>query len=986
MAERSDPPESVSGSTFAGREVELDLLLAALGDLDRSGARTVLIGGEAGIGKTRLVEELRSRARADGTLVATGVCTPTEGGGLPYGPVVGVLRDLSRRLDDETVASLLGPARVRLEQPEINKKNVFEALLECLVALGERSRVVVVFEDLQWADAASVGLVDFLARNLGDSPVLLVGTHRTDELDDGRGLSRTLTELGRHRAVSQIELAGLDRDSISAVMVGILGRQPDWVLLDAVHNRCGGNPFFAEELTAARDTSSLPSVLRNVIMVRVERLTPAARHVVALAATAGISIDHRLLAAASNLESGDLGTAIAEAVELNVLAVDGRSRFRFRHALQREAIYETLLPADRTNLHRRLALALSANPQLAATGPGYAAVELADHWWEADEWSEALFASMAAADAMASMLALAEAYAHYERAVSACEHLTDADGRDAVDWVGLLLKAADAAYLTGMTQRVVELITLVLERVGPTSDPRRAAVALTMLGRNAWSVGDDEGAFLAFRRAAELLPTDPPSPELAAVVAEEARGLMLVSRTAEAERRCHDAIAIAIAVGDRVSEGHALSTLGCCIAERGDYDDGLARIREALAIAEQMNNADQISRAYTNLTHVLLLTCRLEEAAQSIFDSTATDERIIGARLSDAGGNAVEALIRLGRWDQADDVLSRMDARGTGVCIFGPHGVGAMVDIRRGRFASAAQRIEWADELSSGGIRTASAGGQFHLLLAELALEEGRPGDASVAIEHALAAAAGTDDNTYRPEMCAFGIRALADEYESARSRGRRIDTDKVQRLAAALVEQCERHVATWGEDDGRPSRFRALLAMSEAEESRLHRSDADLWDRAALRWDVAAEPHNAAYCRWREAEAALASKGARERAVAATRAAWQTAVRIGAEPLQARVERLAQRARISLGSTDPSAADDDGARTPRQTVAEDLGLTAREVDVLVQLTLGRTDRQIGEELFISKKTVSVHVSNILRKLDAVNRIDAAEIGQRAGL
>jgi DNA-binding CsgD family transcriptional regulator/tetratricopeptide (TPR) repeat protein len=984
VAQRSGLGEPASGAMFAGREVELDLLLSLLADLGATGARTVLIGGEAGIGKTRLVEELRNRARAGGSLVATGVCTPTEGGGLPYGPVVGVLRDLGRQLDDATADSILGPARMRLEQAEVNMTNVFEALLGTLVSLGGRSPVVVVFEDLHWADSASVALVDFLARNLGASPVLLVGTQRTDELVDDDRLSRTLTELSRHRAVSRIELSGLDRDSISAVMTSILGRQPEWVLLDAVHSRCGGNPFFAEELTAARDTSSLPSVLRSVIMVRVERMSPDARHVVALAATAGISIDHRLLTAASKLEPDALAPALAEAIEANVLAVDGRSRFRFRHALQREAIDEALLPAERADLHRALAIALTANPQLAATGPGYAAVELAGHWWEAGELTEALHSSIAAADAMAAVPAMSEAYAFYERAVSAYEQL-GADASDAgIYRVELLLKTADAAYLSGMTERVVELVTLAQQSIDPTADPRRAAIALTMLGRNAWSVGDDDGAFRSFRSAAELLPSDRPSAELAAVVAEEARGLMLLSRTMEAEQRCHDAIEIARACGDQVSRAHALSTLGACIADLGDFDAGLARIREALEIAESINNADQIGRAYTNLTHVLLLACRLDEAAATIIDPTS-EQPLVGARLSDAGGNAVEALLRLGRWDEADDVINRMDARGTGICVFGPHSVAAMLDIRRGRFASAAQHLQWGDELAQGGLRAASTGCQFHLLEAELALEEDRPEDASAAIEHGLAAAAGSDDHTYRPQTFAFGVRALADEYESARARGRRTDTDKFQRLAATMVEQCEHHVAAWGPDDGQPSRFRALLVTSEAEESRLHSSDPDLWDRAARRWDLASEPHNVAYCRWREAEALLGGRGARERAAVATRAAWETAVRIGAEPLRARVERLAQRARISLASVDPTVADDD-ATAHRRNVAEDLGLTAREVEVLVQLALGRTDRQIGEELFISKKTVSVHVSNILRKLDAGHRIEAAEIGQRAGL
>lgn len=153
------------------------------------------------------------------------------------------------------------------------------------------------------------------------------------------------------------------------------------------------------------------------------------------------------------------------------------------------------------------------------------------------------------------------------------------------------------------------------------------------------------------------------------------------------------------------------------------------------------------------------------------------------------------------------------------------------------------------------------------------------------------------------------------------------------------------------------------------------------LWRAAAERWEEATEPYPAAYCHWREAEATLTSKGGRARAAEAARAAWLVSSEVGAPALRARVERLAARARITL-APDPS--DPDG--SARRTVGEDLGLTAREIEVLAQLATGRTDRQIADELFISKKTVSVHVSNILRKLDAANRFDAAEIGQRAGL
>lgn len=996
MWDNSRVGEPDSSTTFAGRDADLDLLLDTLVALDADGARTVLLGGEAGIGKTRLIEEFRYRARTEGTTVAVGVCTPAEGGGLPYGPVVGVLRDLSRQLDEPTATAILAPARrgLGLYDPlaiapteeaatpnEMGKTRLFEALLHCFTTLAERSRVVVVFEDLHWADSASVEVIDFLARNLGASPLLLICTYRRDELVRAESLARTLGELGRHRAVSQLELTGLDRDAIGVLMSGILGHAPEWALLDAVHARSEGNPFFAEELTAARDATSLPSALRNVIMLRVRRLTLAATHVAGVVATAGGSIEHNLLASTCELDAETLSRALAEAVDLHVLAVDDRSIVRFRHALQRDAVDEALLAPERARLHHRLAVALTEKPELGATGPGHAEVELAGHWWEAGQWHEALHSSITAADAMTALLAMPEAYAQYERALLALERLPGSHERRAVDAVELRLQTANAAYLTGHPERSVELVEMALAAIDATSDPRRAAVGFTMLGRNAWAHNRSDAAFDAFRRATELLPTDRPSVELAGVMAEEARSFLLIAHDHEAEVRSRQAIEIARAVGARAEESHALTTLGACVAERGDPDTAIDLLREALEIAEELGRADSLDLAYKILTHVLMNAGRLDEAAQVVYDGIARDERLVGVRLNGAGGNSAEALIRRGRWTDADDLLGRMDDRGITTCVFGPQAIRALLSIRRGDLDQAAVRLDDADQLSAG-LNTVQVRGWCHLLRAELALERGNPADAYEEIEHGLTVAAGTDDNTYRPEMFAVGNRALADEYENARARGRPIDTDKFHRLAASFVEQAGSYVAVYEEIGGRcPPRTSAFLATARAEESRLHASDPELWHTAAVAWDEAAEPYFSAYCRWREAEAALTRRGGRGHATEAAHTAWQTCVDIGAATLKQRIERLAQRARITLTPTAPEPPD-----SPRKTIAEDLGLTAREVEVLAQLARGRTDRQIADDLFISKKTASVHVSNILRKLDAANRIDAAEIGQRAGL
>ena len=701
----------------------------------------------------------------------------------------------------------------------------------------------------------------------------------------------------------------------------------------------------------------------------------------AVVATAGGSIDHRLLEVSADLDAELLEAAIAEAVDLRVLTVGERSRYRFRHALQSDAVDDALLPTERARLHHQLAVALTARPELRATGPGHAAVEIADHWWEAGVWAEALTASITAADTMVAMLAMHESYAHYERAVSAYLQLPLESVRRTVDYVDLLVKTAESAFLTGAPLRSVELLNLALAEVDETRDPRRAAVCFTMLGINAWSNLDADGAFAAYERAAQLLSSEEPSVELARLVAEEARSLMLLARTQDSEVRCLEAIRIARAVGARATEGHALCTLGACLAERGDYDVGVARMREALVIAEDLGEPYNLNRVYTNLTSVLAGAGRLEEAAEVVLQGVAQGERLVGIRLNGAGRNSAEALIRLGRWDEAEELVGHMADRGVGSCPSRPLDVTALLDTRRGRFDAAAAYL-MADDAISRVPPTVQDRGALHMARAELALEQGQPADAYEEIEQALVIAAGTDDNTFRPEMCALGIRALADEHENARARGRQVDTDKFFRLAASLVEQAGDRVALT-QHDGAPvlPRALALLAWCEAEHTRLGASDGDSWHVAATRWDEASEPYHAAYCRWREAEAVLTTRGGRDRATQAAQAAWQTSIDIGAAPLRDRIESLARRGRITLTVNETAPSHHRPGPSPKTSDSP-----PARTEVLAQLVLGRTDRQIAEELYISKKTVSVHVSSILRKLDAANRVDAAEIGQRAGL
>jgi DNA-binding CsgD family transcriptional regulator len=987
----------VSCPEFVGRAEELDLLGAAFDAVADGRAMTVIVGGDAGVGKTRLVEEFCERARARGAVTAAGVCVPTDGG-LPYGPVVGILRDLVRQLGESTVADIFSPltwglgsggpglggdmySTVPRMADELAKTRLFESILTCFTRLAERSVMVLVFEDLHWADSASAELLSFLTRNLGDTRVLLIDTYRSEELGRDHPLRPWLGELSRHVRVTPLHLEGLDRDEMVRLIEGIVGQQPEWALVEAVWARSQGNPFFAEELTAARHSPSLSAELQGVIMTRVAALGKEAQQLLRVAATVGVTAEYRLLAAVGGLDTDSLDGALAETVDKQILVVDSsREGYRFRHALLREAVYEALLPGERSRLHRQVATALTADASLGPPGPGHREADLAGHWWAAGEWAEALGPSISAAEAAADVFAFSEALAYLEHALSALERVPTAAASVGIDRLELLERAASAAYLAGEARRSVDLARAAIDRVDAASDPVTAARYYTLLGRGAWASRDSEAAFDAYRKAAALLPAVPPSAELAMVLAEEARCLMLLSRYRDAELRCHEAIAAAQAVGARREEGHARNTLGCCRGSLGQFDEGIGLVQEALQIAEELASPDDLDRAYGNLSFLLEESGRLEEAASMVFDSAGAGEKLWGVRWKAVATNSTDALVRLGRYNEAAALLAQIGDHLFGVSAADRYLLPAPMAIRCGRFDEAERLVAAAGELTSG-LSDVQLRGQFHMLSAELALEQDRPDDAHDQVERALAQAAGTDDEAFAPEMCVLGIRALADRVDAGRASGRRVDADKAHLLALGLVQEIDRLVAAPGERGGQPApRVKALACQGAAEASRLDQPDPDLWRAAVSLWDEAHEPYPAAYCAWREAEALLEGRAGRSRADACLQQAWQTSKALGVLPLMTRVERLAQRARIPLREADTVEA------AHRSTLADDLGLTPREVEVLGQLAAGRTDREIAEALFISKKTASVHVSNLLRKLDVANRVEAGRVGQAHGL
>jgi DNA-binding CsgD family transcriptional regulator/tetratricopeptide (TPR) repeat protein len=979
LAQPTDP------SSFVGRVAEQERLEAAFATAAAGYPAMVLIGGEAGIGKSRLLGQAATFARDRGALVAVGGCVPAAGG-LPYGPIVALLRDLVRQTDDATASEVLerlthddGRNSTREASAStrtldgLAKTRLFESLLASLATISAELPLLLGFEDLQWADSATAELIDFLMRNVSDERLLVIGTYRIEDLGREHPLRPWLAELARKPRVSQLRLAGLERVQVAALVGELVGSAPDWPMIEAIWSRSQGNPFYAEELTAARAATTLPEALRDLVLARVESLPMPTQKVIGFASVIGDRVDHDLLGALSGLDPEALDAAVLGAVEQQILLIDGVG-YRFRHALLREAAYESLLPGERRRLHREIANLLDQDPTIGPADAGERVASLAAQWWAAGEWARALKPSIDAADAAAALLAYPEALEHLEHALASLQRAQD----PSIDLAALTERTANIAYRAGEEERALELAKQAVTLTEVGADPDPTVRRLLLLARFAGYRGDEGLCADAFGRCRAIIAADVPSELLSRVILAEAGSLMIGFRSVEGAQRSREALAMAREVGARAVECTALNYLGCCLFELGALDEGLARLRESLLIAEELADPELLSHGYTNLSSGLLEGGRLEESAALVFDMAAIGEDMWGAKLSGAAGNSVEALIRLGRYPQARALLGEITRGVQGMCAPAPFRLPSYIEIRTGRFDEASRLLAICDEMTRG-VDDVDQRGSYHRLSAELALEEGRPADAFASAQEALRIAAGTDDEVLRSEVLAFAGRAVADGVEDERQRGLTVDPTnslaEADELAASMSALLAHHT---GETAPLP-RVAAYAATLSAECSRLERSDPDLWGAAVAAWEDAHEAYPHAYCLWRRAEALLEGRSRRADATACLEQAWTIGRSLQAAPLVARIERLATRARIELTEAAPL----EGGTAE---VATELGLTPREVEVLGQLASGRTDREIAESLFISKKTASVHVSNLLRKLSVANRVEAGKIGQAHGL
>ena len=512
-------------------------------------------------------------------------------------------------------------------------------------------------------------------------------------------------------------------------------------------------------------------------------------------------------------------------------------------------------------------------------------------------------------------------------------------------------------------------------------EPVRAAVLLAQLGFGRRLAGREADALAAFEEAERLLEGAPPSAERARVLAGHARMLVATWHMTQAVARCEEAVAVARAVGARAVESHALSTLGVCLDELGQLDQSIALHRQARRIAEEVGDAEAIVRTYINLSHVLEQAGQIHDAIDDAREGyqRAHQLGLAGATGSYVASNLAAGLLSTGQWEEC----ARLTAALLEVDSWWPFAVYAtrgLLLTRRGEFTAAGRAFDQAERLSPSAEQWSVWVGR-----AELALWEGRHDQAATAVAEGLRWIAEQDPEGVPAQLlCRCYVPALqleADRAESAAARRRADDVAAARRRAAPVIAALDRLSDSPSPQARIPVVVCGLL-LARAEQSRLEgRSDPERWRAAAVAWERLAYPFEAAYAHFRQAEALLASGPHHKQAETVLRPAHQTAVALRAAPLQREIELLAQRGRLRLEDH----ADTAQAPAAPSPVAS-LGLTRRETEVLALLAEGRTNRQIGQALFITEKTASLHVSHILAKLGVAGRGEAAAVAHRLGL
>ena len=987
---------------FVGRDRELSRLLEALG----GGARLVLVSGDAGVGKTRFTGEGLARAAAGGVVVR-GECLPVSGT-LPLLPVATALSELAGLDDGKVLETALerAPGFVRGEVgrllpgqgpgggPDLGgrdggwqRERLFAGVAELLDAVARESGapVVLVVEDVHWADSATLDCLTYLARS-GRRSVVSVVTCRSDEAPVAAPVAGWLAQVRGTAGMEEITLGPLSRAEVAEQVAALAGRRVPPGVVDELYARAQGNPFFTEQLVAAAAPAGpqadalpvpagLPARLAGLLAARAARCAGDARAVLNAMAIAGRPLDEDLLAAVTGLDGEAVRGGLRQLAAARLLADDAPGgACRPRHALLAEAVAAGLLPGERVMLHERAARALAGNHALAA--------EAAGHWQAAGRPAEELPARVAAAGAAERVFGYAEAAAQWQRAIELSGTLPNATSALGIDMPGLYLRAIDALYLAGDSVGAGVLAEEAHLRFGAHSDPVTAAV---VRHRAAYyrAIDSPSAGLPLMEEALRLFGQAPPSAEHAQAWLDYANMQFAGGSYEDSLPALDRALEVAEAVGATGLIPVILAVRADEAFMRGQVEKGFAVLQRGWALAQASGDGPALVWLAVNDTDALLKLAKFQSAADVALRGLVAARRAgleawYGATV--LAGNASEALLALGATAQAaalvDPLTTGLPDRDHWVV----HEARAEIDLLRGDVKAAAGRHQQVREII-GPVGNRHYARESACLGAEVALWAGWPGDALDEVRRVFPLFKAPDLTILCGRLLAAGMRACADLAEQARARR---DTPAAENAAAAadgLALWVRQMAGAPFTDHPFVATIPAERATWEAEQARLAGpSDPAMWGGAAKAWQDLGCPHRAGYAWWRQAQAQLDAGQPPAAAAAALRAA--AAAADGHQPLLAQVRTLADRARIPL---QPPAATGRKASAQAATPAP-YGLTGRELAVLRLVAAGRSNAQIGADLFISRGTAAVHVTSILRKLGVTSRVQAAALAERAGL
>lgn len=1001
---------------FVGRRVELAELMHAAEAADHGRPQALLIRGEAGVGKTRLVEELLRTLDPERSIAAIGCCTQLGGHGFPFAPFSAVLRVLWRRLPDEVRAASAGQesllarilpeldAPTSVERRDDDQARLFELTTRILERLASNRLIVIVIEDLHWADASTRSLMTYLLHSRGSARLLIVGTFRSDEIHRQHPLRPLMAEVDRDRTVHQVALSRFDRVEVTKQLDGLLGAPPEPAILNDVFLRSDGNAFFVEELARAyrdRAGEGLDN-LRDLLLARLEALPETSQRIVRMAAESSTVIGYQLLKAVAGLPENELIEGLRGAVLAQILVpAPHDSGYQFRHSLVREAVSESLLPGERALINREYGEALEADTSLVQ--PEELAGLLAQHWYAAHDEAKALCMTVPAADQAWARCAYAERLRLLGRALELWDRVSE-DVRGALPalrlppvyprrgytggGVGpgrldLLAAATTAAWHSGDLDRSLHLARLALELLSAESeqDQVRAAWFWTRCSLLVQALNRGDG-WRELQTARELVATLPPSVVHADVLVHIANWSVRHLPASETRVAADQAVEYAVRLGAEDLELDARITR-CWIDAETDLDGtSLADLYEVRERAERLGVVDIIGRVNQNLPSVLEGMGRSEEAIVAAEYGVAKC-RSLGLADTEAWVhlNRSFSLSSLGRWEESEAALDEAAAVGQS------HKLRAAIAARRaygvlmrGDVTTAGNQMAAACDLFVGDFQP-----QFFVSLShytmEIAARQGRLADARAEFLRADAEHLTTGPIRYSlPMLCT----AAAIEADASQSGAGEISTD----VLAAVRRAADRLNVVFPISHAFAHLLQAELRRAEGED------DPDRWSAAVAAFEPLNRPNELAVALLGEGRALLATSR-HDAAIDRLTSAHRIATTLGAKLILDDLKPLLTRAgaATTLGTdtaqvdeSGPSPASADERNTGTGAEVPYFGLTPREAEVLKLVAQGHSNRRIAEELYISQKTTSTHVSNILAKLGASSRTEAAAITHRLGL